>query len=330
MAEFFFLIYSTAKLILKFNKPKLPEPLLRDSWEHFMEQVWSAQKGVTANRSFLMGWFYDAPFESLREEDALSYLAWMKHGLPHERGLLSEDQVSKLKKFDLPLLIQNVNYGKPLPKRQSNEEALPLIRFNCEPLRYRHKPLLFYAITHGGNFVLNQSLKKSDFTYVPAADPKKDVGYWYRLPPVDDNNSSMEQPLVFVHGVGGLGCCYQLIDDLLENDSIKNKTPLILLDLPHVSLRMYDHIPEILPQVESISNIIDKVVSQRDGGKQGQTKATFVGHSFGTFLLSWMVQKIPERVGGCVFLGKLIKGFNVVISMFSSIPHEYIHTHTSL
>ncbi len=310
IAETIFVTYCTAKLILNFNVPTLPEPLLRDDWEIFAELVWSSQKDIKANRCYLMGWFYDTHFEKLREEDAMSYLAWMKYGVPYELGLLSDDQISKVQTFDYPLLIKYVNNGKPLPKRQSDEKALSMIRFNFEPLRYRQKPLIFYGVTHGIHFILHQILKRSNFTYVPAEDPKRDLGYWYRLP--SGNKTSIDTPLVFVHGVGGLAFCYQMVNDLLGVASLKEETPIILLDLPHVSLRMYDHIPKIKHQVKSISNIIDQVVSLSKTEDTAQvqpsnkeTKATFVGHSYGTFLLSWMVQKYPEKVGGCVFLGKI-------------------------
>ena len=92
-----------------------------------------------------MGWMYDAPFEALRREDAISYLAWMKYGLPIEAGLLGEEQIESLAP-DLILLEDKVNGSKPLPLRKPGEAPLPIIRFNCEPLRYRHKPILFYVV----------------------------------------------------------------------------------------------------------------------------------------------------------------------------------------
>lgn len=313
------------KLVLKFNIPSIPEPLLRnEDWEQFAELVWSSQRNISENRKYVMGWFYDKPFDSLREEDAIAYLVWMKHGVPYEDGegynFVSDVDVDKIKRFDLPLLVERVNNGFPLPKRRRGEEALPLIQFNFEPLRFRHKPLIFYGVTHGIHLILHKILEKNDFNYVPANDPKKDIGYWYRLPSTttDDssdnksqsNNYLQHSPLVFCHGVGGLGFCYKMIDDLLDNDTFRANTPVILLDLPHVSLRMYDHIPEVTHQVEAMTKIIDDVTSQYckqddKGNEYRQPKATFVGHSYGTFLLSWMVQAQPEMVGACVFLGKL-------------------------
>lgn len=276
-----------------------------------------------------MGWYYDAPFDTLREEDALSYLAWMRYGVPieEEYGMLSEEDINQLRSFDLPLLLNKVNYGKSLPLRGDDEEPLSVMRFNCEPLRYRHKPILFYGIIHSIGFLLHKVLEVNGFKYVPAVNSKKDLAYWYRLPEpqvsstdrmnTDDNDdttttTTMDPPLVFAHGIGGLAFCYKLIDDLLHDKTVKDKTPIILMDLPHISLRIHDDIPQIKSQVESICKIIDNVVSRGSGsggeaqaqgqGSKSPNKATFVGHSFGTLLLSWMVQSNPERVAGCVFL----------------------------
>ena len=300
-AEALFCLYCTFKSIAKFNVPKIPEPILRDNWEDVAKLVWSSQRDVYANRDFLMGWFYDAPFDKLRREDALSYLAWMKHGIIYERGMLTKDQETRIEKFDLPLLMEHTNYGKPLPTRKEYEEALPVIRFNCEPLRYRHKPLIFYAITHGIDMFLHKILKENNFKYVATENSKKDLSYWYRKPNNYDRENS-NPPLVFVHGVGGMAFCYKLIDDLLSNDAIKDDTPIVLVDLPHVSLRLYDDIPSIESQIKSLAEIVEKVSIY--GGSNVNKKATFVGHSFGTILLSWMVQRRPDNIAGCMFIGK--------------------------
>ncbi len=328
VAEAVFFIYCTAKLLLKFNKPTLPEPILRDKWEDVAEMVWASQKDVASSREYLMGWYYDAPFERLRVEDALSYLAWMKHGVPYERNMLTEDELNHLQSYDLPLLTKKVNKGRPLPARQPHEEPLPVMRFNCEPLRYRHKPLLFYGITHGINFALHKILKGNNFEYVRAADPTKDLSYWYRLPEGGSNNHNnnndraLDPPMVFAHGVGGLAFCYKLIDDILHDKTVSDQTPIILIDLPQVSLRINDEFPKIKSQIDSICNIIDDVVPRNFDRKGGQenlpNKATFVGHSYGTLLLSWMVQKRPERVAGCVFLGASISNIlNASLLSFS-------------
>ena len=118
-------------------------------------------------------------------------------------------------------------------------------------------------------------------------------------------NSSITESnsLVFIHGVGGLGFCYKLIEDIkmaTEGDNV----PIILVDLPHVSLRMYDEIPKIQSQVDSIFGIIDDLTVHGDDNTEVPRKATLVGHSYGPSVMSWMIQSRPEQISGCVFLGK--------------------------
>jgi len=104
-------------------------------------------------------------------------------------------------------------------------------------------------------------------------------------------------PLVFVHGVGGLVFYYQLIERLAAQIERGSGAAMILFDLPFVSLRMNNDVLFIKDQIESVCRTMDKTVGE-------DVKATFVGHSFGTIFLSWMVQSRPERVANCVFLGE--------------------------
>ena len=239
-----------------------------------------------------MGWFYDRSFDDLRREDALTYLAWMRYGnLPNR---LTNEQRQSLEKLDLNRLEEEVNYGRPLPSRCSEKETpLPTMRFTLEQIRFRHKPLMFYAITHGANSLLITSLlKQLDFDYIQAKDSKRGMGYWHRkarsTAAADSEHSS---PLVFAHGVGGLSFYYKLVED------ISNGTDgdVILLDLPFVSLRIHDDVPKVTDQVASVCQILNETVGKN-------AKATFVGHSYGSTILSWMAQACPERVANAVFL----------------------------
>jgi len=316
--ELLFFVYCTDKLLRKLNVPLTPEPLINREWEDVARLVWASQPDTISRRNCVMGWFYDAPFDRLRSEDALSYLAWTKYGLPLESGLLSDEEIDSLCEFDLPLLLDNTNGGKSLPKRQRGEAPLPVIRFNCEPLRYRHKSLLFYAATHGAHFILEKQLKKSGFVHVPVNDSSKDVSYWYRLPSkgnAQEESLKEVNPLVFIHGVGGLGFCHSLVEDIrvaTQDDNV----PIVLIDLPHVSLRMYDEMPLIQSQTKAISKILDDVTSNA-GGDSSLSKATLVGHSYGTAVMSWIVQHEPERIGACVFLDPICFQLHLKTTLFN-------------
>lgn len=305
--ELAFLAFCSFKLLHQFGKPTAPiNPRLSSrSWENLYQNVWNSHPDKESRRAFFMGWFYDAPFEDLCREDALTFLAWMKYSLPIEH--LTKEQQLRLEFFDLPELERQANDGIRLPTRNSmqleedqtkNKQLTHPIRFNLEPLRYRHKPLVFYGVTHGAFYWLRYKLEKEyGFEYHKAKDSTKDLSYWYRAPTSKTNNNSPPTPLVFVHGVGGLPFYFQLVADIVQRiESSGDDTPLLLLDLPFVSLRMYNDIPAITSQIECVCSILDSVTNGE------KVKATFVGHSFGSIILSWMVQTHPDRVASCVFM----------------------------
>eukprot|EP00816_Leptocylindrus_hargravesii_P003286 CAMPEP_0196803504 /NCGR_PEP_ID=MMETSP1362-20130617/2928_1 /TAXON_ID=163516 /ORGANISM="Leptocylindrus danicus, Strain CCMP1856" /LENGTH=731 /DNA_ID=CAMNT_0042175145 /DNA_START=41 /DNA_END=2236 /DNA_ORIENTATION=+ len=293
--ELVFFGFICAKLMFLFDKPKKPQPLLDTrSWENVVDNVWASQTTLEDKRDFIMGWFYDHSFEDLRREDALTYLAWMRYGNLPDR--LTSEERDNLEKLDLHRLEQEVNYGKPLPSRANEEGPLPTMRFTLEQIRFRHKPLLFYALTHGANSLLITALLKNlDFDYFPAKDSKHGMGYWHRKAQSSagdsSSSSSPSAPLIFAHGVGGLSFYYKLVEDICSGTT----GDVILLDLPFVSLRINDDVPKVTDQVVSVCQILDETVGRN-------SKATFVGHSYGTTILSWMAQACPERVANAVFL----------------------------
>lgn len=316
-------MFCTNRVLNKLNTPSTPEPLVGNrKWEDVARNVWASQADTESRRSVVMGWFYDVSFERLRMEDALSFLAWLRYGLPLESGVLTDEEIDQLCEFDLPLFLDNVNNGNALPQRKSNEEPLSIMRFNCEPLRFRHKPMLFYAITHGIKMILQNALEKIGFVHVEAKDTENDLSYWYWLPTnrndyqingikAEDEAPKETNSLVFLHGVGGLGFCYKLIEDL--KSATRGDTPIILIDLPHVSLRMYNEIPKIKSQVDSIFKIVDDIA----GDGTATSKATLVGHSFGTAIMSWMVQSKPERISGCVFIDPICFQLHLKTTLFN-------------
>lgn len=293
---------------MKFNEPVTPEPLVGRSWEETAHQIWDSQPTIEDKKKYLMGWFYDADFQDLREEDAISFLAWMRYGLPIEEGVLTTEEVHALENFDLPLLVRHLNQNIPLPTRSATEKPLAHIRFNCEPLRYRHKGIIFYTVTHGIDLILSAVLRQNGYIYTPST--QLDLGYWCRVPSCD--KTQCKNPIIFIHGVGGMAFTWKLIEDI-QAATGKDDTPIILLDLPHVSLRMYDSIPKIEHQINSISRLIESAAEKMSC----HNKAIFVGHSFGTTLMSWMIQKRPDLVGGCVFLDPICFQLHLKTTLFN-------------
>ena len=302
-AEVMFFLYCIQKAIFKFNPPTAPQPMLgsRD-WNLIQDRMWSSYGTVASKRNFVMGYFYNAPIDRLRKEDALAFLAWVKFGTLYDFLAFESQQGLH---DDLKRLEQELESS--LPRRKPIiEPPLPIIRFNLEHFRFRHKPLPFYGVTHGVNALLSWALPQfHGFSYhPPQGGSHNGLGYWYRPPSFKPTaTSAVEQqarvptpPLVFVHGVGGMCFYYGLIQELVDDTD----GAIILLDLPFVSLQIADEIPTVWNQVQSIESILDKKFGP-------DSKVTFAGHSFGSVVLSWMVQAKPERVANCVFIGKVIR-----------------------
>uniref|UniRef100_A0A7S1BD93 AB hydrolase-1 domain-containing protein n=1 Tax=Corethron hystrix TaxID=216773 RepID=A0A7S1BD93_9STRA len=291
ISEIIFFTICILKVLLDFNQPTTPQPMINREWNEFRDAFWESHPTSEGKREMFMGWFYDKPIERLKREDAAVFLAWIRFGTTIEA--LSPMQNWELE-FDIRKLEKEIHGGVKLPSR-GKEQPLPCMRFNIEPLRFRHKPLVFYAITHGSHHWFNKIITESGFHYYKTDDASRKFSFYYRPAKADSGNS---QPLVFVHGVGGIAFYKQLIDELAKDHT----GPIILIELPFVSLRISDKIPSITDQLESICNILDDHFGKH-------AKATFVGHSFGSLILSWMVQAHPRRVANCVFIGEAEKKY---------------------
>jgi pimeloyl-ACP methyl ester carboxylesterase len=118
-------------------------------------------------------------------------------------------------------------------------------------------------------------------------------------------------PLVFVHGVGGMCFYYGLLEELTQ----ETDGSIVLLDLPFVSLRIADEIPSVNNQIQSIEAILDEKFGPG-------SKVSFAGHSYGSIVLSWMVQAKSERVANCIFIGEALAfANNQKIKSIPSICH---------
>jgi hypothetical protein len=106
--------------------------------------------------------------------------------------------------------------------------------------------------------------------------------------------------------------CY-IINVHWYNHLLHNYPLFQVQQILHKLIQMYNEIPKIQSQVESIFSIIDDITDDTTGDNSPPSKATLVGHSYGTAIMSWMVQSKPERISGCVFLGKSPKLFLSVL-----------------
>lgn len=137
------------------------------------------------------------------------------------------------------------------------------------------------------------------------------LNYW-----INTNSSTKTRlPILFFHGIGGVFSYLKLLNGLNVFGC-----PIVIVEMPYVSLHVAPHVPTISEHVKAVEQILD------DNGFDG---AIIIGHSFGTTVMSWLVQSIPKRIAGAVFLDPVVFmlhlrdiSFNWMYGSCNNVGHE--------
>ena len=103
---------------------------------------------------------------------------------------------------------------------------------------------------------------------------------------------SKQIPIIFFHGIGGIFSYLPFVEGLA-----KFGCDIVLVEMPYVSFHVAPSVPSVEEHITSVRKIMDD---------NGFEKAIIVGHSFGSNVMSWLVQAMPERVAGAVFLDPVV------------------------
>mmetsp|Transcript_41060 Transcript_41060/g.113097 ORF Transcript_41060/g.113097 Transcript_41060/m.113097 type:complete len:639 (-) Transcript_41060:65-1981(-) len=173
-----------------------------------------------------------------------------------------------------------------------NPDALPM-RVTMDRIRSQHRPFAYYCITALTlPFVTGTLLTRLGFKQYNSGT----LFYWHRPPgpsPVDATRQRQAPapPIVFVHGIGiNLLPYYFMIVELLK---LAADRVIFLVSLPHVSMRLQEHVPSSAEMVACLSDML---------ASWGHPKGHFVGHSFGTLPIAWMVRRAPDLVSMATFI----------------------------
>ena len=126
---------------------------------------------------------------------------------------------------------------------------------------------------------------------------------------------SARLPIIFFHGIGGVFSYLKLLGGLTLFGC-----PVVIVEMPYVSLHVAPNVPSIDEHVGAVEQIMDE---------NGFDGAIIVGHSFGTTVMSWLVQAIPKRIAGAVFLDPVVFmlhlrdiSFNWMYGSVTNVGHE--------
>jgi len=195
---------------------------------------------------------------------------------------------------DLEALVNELEAAAGEPLRGSNATSAGL-RSMCaatDPVRWRHRPLLYYAISHGlGEKVWTRAAMASAGyerrTHGKGADK---LVYWYRPPQRDASSAAADggaaggggevaspQALLFIHGVGVGPAPYAAFLDMAAPD---RAVPVVAVELAAPAQRLFPY-PTAPPArfAKLVAGALDDL---------GIDRAVVSGHSLGSAYASYL------------------------------------------
>eukprot|EP00812_Abedinium_dasypus_P001739 NODE_120_length_2047_cov_235.329317.p1 GENE.NODE_120_length_2047_cov_235.329317~~NODE_120_length_2047_cov_235.329317.p1 ORF type:complete len:624 (+),score=171.69 NODE_120_length_2047_cov_235.329317:3-1874(+) len=122
--------------------------------------------------------------------------------------------------------------------------------------------------------------------------------YWHRLPRADvapshDIAAGSSAPLVFLHGLGGLGVYLFFFQWLSQRCS----SDIFLPAFPFLHIAPSESRPSVRETVAQLQDML---------AANGHKCAHFASHSFGSLFLGWMLKRSPYSVASAAFLDPVV------------------------
>lgn len=281
MAEALFWIFAAAKT-KQFQKPnKTPNIHPEDRLALLERCLDSIENGDY--ESYIAGWFKNTSFSEIKRGNVEQWMAW---GFFDERlRCLTTPERKELEGY-MSLIEQRLGY----PISPGFNKKVEGMRLMLDPVVIHHRPLMFYVV------IAFLRLSHEFFLYLTGfrRDQAGSVTYWYR----PSTTSETAQPLVFVHGLGiGLSQYFLLIYSLVQLSK-----PLFLVEINSVSCRLVE---ECVP-MEQVVPSLEEMIS-----RHGFSQAVWIGHSYGSVYVSWMLRQSPKSVAKAVLLDPVVLLLNL-------------------
>ncbi|KAJ9054823.1 hypothetical protein DSO57_1010237 [Entomophthora muscae] len=219
------------------------------------------------------GWFLDNECGPVTLGQARDWLAW--YGFGH---YLHDLDVSQRKELDARL--EQLQRKHKIRFSDAVAQGQPM-RLTLDNVFYQHKPLLLYGLV---NFIQGTAalmLRGMGFHRFYAVRSS----YWYL------EKSSEQEPILFVHGIGiGLPMYLIMIQRLI---AIHPNRSIVLLELPSISMVPTTKVHDAATATASIDVIVQR---------HRLAPFALVGHSYGTFMASWLLKNRPKFVARAMLI----------------------------
>ncbi|KAJ3071687.1 hypothetical protein HDU98_004946 [Podochytrium sp. JEL0797] len=273
---------------------------------------------------FFSGWFYwtkttrqlkASEFYLVRRDNLRDWIAWSFFSvknydqLSHDPALVSE----------LNGYISDMEMVKSIKIQPGRNMDISPVILNYNPIIARPKPLILYVFIWGfeafGLLIMSllgfKRVTPADRPYHHDSDAT--LNYWVYLPTTSSSDPQQESdklPLVFLHGIGcGLFPYVHFLSGVMRHNPTR---PLFVLEFPHVSMRLVDHVPSTQQTISEIETMLDI---------HGFAKAHFVGHSLGTTVAGSLIN-YSKYTASIVLLDPV-----VFMPLLPSLAFNFVYRH---
>eukprot|EP00158_Paraphelidium_tribonemae_P003587 Partr_v1_DN26241_c0_g1_i1_m48694 putative NA len=306
LAEFLFcLLYYYKRSHLDAFSPYNPDLFVLSKADR-MALFYLCANNVANPKEYFSGWFHHAPYEQIKRGDISRFLAWAFYGERVE-NLNAEDAAEIGEMIDFIADKFKVTF-------ELGDSHLPCIRLNFDPVIPKYRPLGYYILLFVAGRVANamfylMGFRKHFSVHHPIrglisgndSNGSYVLNHWVRNPDMSpDSKQDTTEPLIFFHGIGVGIVAYIAFFRKLSTMPEGRKRPIVLVEIPMVSSTFFPLYSSMLHRVPTPREFVDDLNAIVNS--LGHKKATFVGHSLGSTVLSWCIRMRPEMVSRAVFL----------------------------
>lgn len=280
---FFYIYYRRALRIAQVRQH--PPRTSRERRDEIFKGIEDSAAEGESHYDFLKNWFSVSTLAHVSRHDLRQWLAWALFDRQYEEIVNVKDR----QELEERISTGERAFAITIPDKAC-EDLPAAMRLSVDPVVADHRPLIYYTVTSLISLGADIFLMWRGFE-------RHRIGpvFLWILKGVSVEDGG-EPPMVFVHGVGiGLAAYIPYILKLSsENSSRYPRRTIVLIELPHVSMKLN---VDTIPRMDVIAECAAIAFKQHN-----LSQALWVAHSLGTFVFAVVNRLQPELVAGVILV----------------------------
>jgi len=250
------------------------------------------------------GWFLGADPTDINEENHKSNFAWAFFDSDVDRLTARELKIVKE-------LIKEASKWMDLPFKAGWNPNIQAAKLNHDHVPTKYRPLFFYTLCTCFSVIMSYvMLRHLGFEHHRTGSMR----YW-RFP-----GKSLEPPIVFCHGIGiGVVSYIALVRGLLNASADRE---FFVVEMRNITMRLQSL--KVASSGEIVVCIQEMLSTWGFGGNP--RAAHFIGHSFGTIVVGWMIKFSSELVAAATLIAPcpfLLPTYDLCVNFLYQKPRTF-------